>query len=1223
MAATDDHPGTTGANATLLIDAPPLPGVIETAYDTDRFRVELSVGQYYRFTLTATVAGSLAKQQLVLRASNGAILATDTAGSKGGGTVFDFTPAASGVYYIDAIGDTDTGAYTLTATTRFDQFSNDIHTMGRMTVGSDPLDSLLDAEGDVDWVAVPLTAGETYRFTLTAAPGGMTHPRLELVGEGIAARGGSKGNTAQLTYTASRSGTYYLAVSSELATAGPYQLSATAAMDDFAGATTTAGTVLVDAAQPTSGRIESAGDSDYFRLSLTAGQYYAFDLRGTGTGTAALDTVLRLRDAQGLVVAENDNAGAADGASGLLFSPDTSGTYFLDASAKTSATGTYQLRAALDDFPDDGTTRGQVVMNGPAATGFIQSGNDADRFKLVLEPNQGVRLGFTHVPSSELAPQLSVYKSDGTLLGPGEPGRLLQQGGTFYVSVSSWNGSTGAYALSARNAWGDDFAGDAGTDGYVVVDGDPQAGLLEASGDTDAFRVELVAGKPYMFDVRQHGGRNGLSDTHLRLRDAEGTVLAANDDWHAQASSRIAFTPASSGSYYLEVSSDTGRTGSYVVSAISDDHWGGPETTTVITAGDPPRAGTIERPDDADWFAIDLNADALYEFMLAGAGPNALASPVLQLHDANGALAAGMQMAAGRISYLAEATGRYYLSAADAGRTATGGYLLTAAQLPDDVAGTPATRAMVRVNGGASGGTIEGPDDVDCFRVELVGGTQYVFSAASADASGSATGPNLQLRAADGKPLGSGSKGQGTDLRHTVDQSGTYYVAVSGDLGHTGSYLLAASTVPLLQGTSPADGARGVARSANLVVNFSEPVAPGSGSIHLVDAAGTIVRSFDVSDASQVVFNGKVLTIDPATDMPGGTALSVRIDPGAVRSLHGVAVAEEAATAFDFSTLAGNRNPTGAPAQLSATEGTAASGRLPAAADADGDSITYHLEDAAMHGHVTVGTDGRYTYEPAAGFSGADSFRFSVQDSQGGFTAYTAAVKVAALPTVNGTDRDDTLQGGAAAERHQGRAGNDRITPAGGNDVVDGGLGTDTVVLTGQRTAASLQQQQDGQWTVTTVAGGTDKLRAVERLQFSDRSIALDLDGAGGLVARVIGAVFGPAQVHDAALVGRYLALADAGTEGEQLVAHALADPLFATLAGSRSNADVVGHVYANVVGQPADAAERDYFSGLIADGAYTQASLLWVACGLDLTAQRIDLAGMAAQGLDFLPPAG
>jgi hypothetical protein len=67
----------------------------------------------------------------------------------------------------------------------------------------------------------------------------------------------------------------------------------------------------------------------------------------------------------------------------------------------------------------------------------------------------------------------------------------------------------------------------------------------------------------------------------------------------------------------------------------------------------------------------------------------------------------------------------------------------------------------------------------------------------------------------------------------------------------------------------------------------------------------------------------------------------------------------------------------------------------------------------------------------------------------------------------------------------------------------------------------------------------------------------------------------------------------------------------------------VVNHVYRNIVGKAPSADEVAFYSSLITDGHHTQDSLLWWAASLDLTAQQIDLNGLANQGLDFLPFTG
>ena len=59
--------------------------------------------------------------------------------------------------------------------------------------------------------------------------------------------------------------------------------------------------------------------------------------------------------------------------------------------------------------------------------------------------------------------------------------------------------------------------------------------------------------------------------------------------------------------------------------------------------------------------------------------------------------------------------------------------------------------------------------------------------------------------------------------------------------------------------------------------------------------------------------------------------------------------------------------------------------------------------------------------------------------------------------------------------------------------------------------------------------GGFDSLAGVERLQFADQQLALDLDGAAGQAARLLGAVFGPASVPNPGYVGIALSLLDGG----------------------------------------------------------------------------------------------
>ena len=79
-----------------------------------------------------------------------------------------------------------------------------------------------------------------------------------------------------------------------------------------------------------------------------------------------------------------------------------------------------------------------------------------------------------------------------------------------------------------------------------------------------------------------------------------------------------------------------------------------------------------------------------------------------------------------------------------------------------------------------------------------------------------------------------------------------------------------------------------------------------------------------------------------------------------------------------------------------------------------------------------------------------------------------------------------------------GTAANDTLSGSSGNDNIDGGTGIDTVRYTGAYSGFSISKTSAG-FTVkdNTGAEGTDTLVNLERLQFSDKKIALDLSSTG------------------------------------------------------------------------------------------------------------------------------
>lgn len=209
----------------------------------------------------------------------------------------------------------------------------------------------------------------------------------------------------------------------------------------------------------------------------------------------------------------------------------------------------------------------------------------------------------------------------------------------------------------------------------------------------------------------------------------------------------------------------------------------------------------------------------------------------------------------------------------------------------------------------------------------------------------------------------------------------------------------------------------------------------------------------------------------------------------------------------------------------------------------------------------------------------------------------------------------DTITITAAAATVEGGAGNDTITVGAGNMTIDGGDGIDTVVLP---LARSKYQVTIGSSTPPANGSGNNyAFTSIERVQFADRKVALDLNGAAGDTVKLIGAAFGPQYVTNAGFVGAGLSVFDAGMTTPQVAELVLGSSAFRQLAGSRSNTDVVTQLYRSVVGVAPPAADLDTFVGLLENGM-TQADLLVRAANTDLNAQHINLVGLASTGVEY-----
>ncbi len=196
---------------------------------------------------------------------------------------------------------------------------------------------------------------------------------------------------------------------------------------------------------------------------------------------------------------------------------------------------------------------------------------------------------------------------------------------------------------------------------------------------------------------------------------------------------------------------------------------------------------------------------------------------------------------------------------------------------------------------------------------------------------------------------------------------------------------------------------------------------------------------------------------------------------------------------------------------------------------------------------------------------------------------------------------------------------NDTLQGQPGTDFFDGGLGLDTVIYSGPQERYTINKSGN-RYVVSEPTGSddTDYLSNIERLQFSNGKVALDVEsGNAGEAAKLIGALLGPTFVKDKVLAGIVINLLDQNYSSDAIATLGIATPLFLNMAGSSSNTDFVKQVFTNVVGRAPTPSESSTYVNMLEAGT-SQSALAVMAAHTDLNAARINLVGLIQHGLDF-----
>ena len=191
---------------------------------------------------------------------------------------------------------------------------------------------------------------------------------------------------------------------------------------------------------------------------------------------------------------------------------------------------------------------------------------------------------------------------------------------------------------------------------------------------------------------------------------------------------------------------------------------------------------------------------------------------------------------------------------------------------------------------------------------------------------------------------------------------------------------------------------------------------------------------------------------------------------------------------------------------------------------------------------------------------------------------------------------------------------NDTFKGQPGTDLIDGGLGTDTVVYSGPLEQYTVNKSGN-RYIVSEPTGsdGTDYLTNIERLKFKDKFIAIDLDGNAGTTAKILGAVFGKDSLSNKNYVGIGLNFLDTGWTYDNLAGLAL------DAAGAKTNDQIVSLLWTNVIGTKPTAADKQPFIALLENGM-SAGALAHLAADTSFNTTNINLVGLAQTGIEYIP---
>lgn len=1174
----DDFSDNTSTTGTLVAGAT-ASGTFESFTDCDWFRVDLTAGTTYYFTLdgAATGGGTLFTYNpgdppgwLALHDGAGKWLAAATIAASGT-PALSFTPTASGSYFLEAGTQIGAGSYTVAASIRADDYAQDAGTGATLAIGAAGASGWLERSNDRDWFKVTLAAGELVTFTAHGDLAGQISLGLPLNPLGHDQYESAPGKP--LSFEADHSGDFYLEVHSTSGTLGAYSVTAAPAVDDYTANAATSGRLAPAPGVPGSatGVIDAMGDRDWFAATLDANKAYNFHLDGASSWSSVQPGLALFDPAASLARSQLTNGGD--------FQPLHSGLYYVQVTGGAVSSYTVSVAELADDYANSRAGAAPLQL-GADVTGKLDYAIDQDWFALSAEAGKYYQLGLTALNADgsvgqDAASYLTLVAPDGSTFTATTAFQATATGSySIGVAVPAYTyGPNISYRLSAAPGVADDIS-DSRFGAAALEIGVAHAGVIDSATDHDVFKVTLQAGTSYVF---QTGGTLGSAADIYQPRALSLEISgAASGPW---IDSR-GFTPTVSGDYYLTAHAAVNGDYSLTAALAVDDFGANPAGAGSLAVGGSVSGALVGFGDDRDWFGVELHAGTTYWLNLAPAARRPLYDAFLKVVDAGGHMLAntGTTTGATTLPFVPAADGTYFVEVA--GRE-DGGYTLAAALgVPDDF-GSGAANAHVTTVGASIAGRLEVPDDIDTFKVALQAGVNYHidlagggkqlgtnhlgFSAADSDYLGWVEGYPMFKPSVSGDylfsvrgPLDWGSDSYtfsvtpGTPDDYADNRAGATWLASGGTLAGTLEYARDSDYFGLaVHG--------GVHYTFKLDFIASGPSDPNSANyLMFYDERGVQLESRRITGPS---------TYQTYLAHGEGTVYA--------------AVANESGTLGSYTLHASGTDDASAPLLVASHPAAGSAGAgvrgavvldfnetvIPGSGD-----IAIHSAGASIGGQLTV-AGAMLSIKPTATlFPG---------------TTYTLDLPAAVVTDFAGnplaaTSLTFSTAPGAAA----GTGGNDIFALRDFGGRIDGGAGLDAIVFDG----ASYQlntARNNGEFTFSSyLRPGQTVASGVERVYFTadNHALALDVDGIAGQAYRVYRAAFDRAP--DEGGLGFWIGAMDHGVSLRDVAAAFVGSAEFQSLYGSNpSDADFVDRLYQNILHRPGEQAGVDYWVAGLKNG--------------------------------------